>query len=104
MKLVGTGFGGDVDDVSGGEAVLGGEGVGLDLELIDAVDGGNVDDGAPIGGGIPNTIEKEGGSAEEAAAEVEEEMSWSAVSWVPPPETFWPAVEFWTEELRVARP
>ena len=72
MELVGAGLGGDVDDVAGGEAVLGGEGVGLDLELVDAIDGGDVDDGAPVGGGVPDAVEKEGGGAEEAAAEVEE--------------------------------
>ena len=72
MELVGAGLGGDVDDVACGEAVLRGEGVGLDLELVDAVDGGDVDDGAPVGGGVPNAVEEEGGGAKEAAAEVEE--------------------------------
>ena len=38
MKTIGAGFHGDIDDPAGGLAELRGEGRGLDLELLDAVD------------------------------------------------------------------
>src|SRR5882757_371024 len=41
VQSVGAGFGDDVDDGSGGPSHLGGEGVGLDVDLLNGVDGGS---------------------------------------------------------------
>ena len=72
MKLVGSGLGNDVDDISAGPAVLGGEGVGLDLELLNVLDGGHVDDSPPVLRGVPGSVEEVGGGSEVSATEVEE--------------------------------
>ena len=71
MKAVGAGLADDVDDVAAAPSILRGEGVGLDLELLDAFNGGNVDDAAPVLRSVPGSIEKIGRSAEVSSAEVE---------------------------------
>src|SRR6266851_1001892 len=72
VETVGSGFGDDVDDVSAAPAILRGEGVGLDLELLDVFDRGNVDDAAPVLRGVPGSVEQIGRGAEVGTAEVQE--------------------------------
>ena len=72
MKGVGSGLGDDIDDVSGAPSILRGEGVALDLEFLNGIDGGHIIDCAPFGVGIPGAIEQVGRGAEEAASEIQE--------------------------------
>src|SRR6267154_1977991 len=58
VKTVRSRFADDVDDVAAAPAVLSGEGVGLDLELLDAFDRGDVDDATPVLRGVPGSIKE----------------------------------------------
>src|ERR1700722_18904809 len=60
VEAVGSGLCDYVDDVTAAPAVLRGEGIGLDLELLDVFDGRNVDNAAPILRGVPGAVQKIG--------------------------------------------
>src|SRR5579871_4906171 len=72
MEAVGARLGDDVDDVTAAPAILRGESIGLDLELLDVFDGGNIDNAAPVLRGVPGAIEEIGSGAEVCSTEVQE--------------------------------
>ena len=71
MEVVGARLGRDVDHIARTESVLRGKGVGLDLELVHAVDRRDIDHGTPVRGRVPDTVQQKRRRAEEAAAEVQ---------------------------------
>ncbi len=72
VKAVRSGFADDVDDIAAAPTVLSGEGIGLNLEFLNAFDRGHVDDAAPVLRRVPGSVQKKGSRAEVSATEVEE--------------------------------
>src|ERR1700722_6426500 len=61
-----------VDDVAHAPAILRRIGVGLNLELLQFIDGGHVNDAIPIAGAIPVTVEEEDRRAHATSSEIKE--------------------------------
>src|SRR6202035_4482976 len=72
VEPVGTGLGHDVDDIAAAPAILGGKRVGLNLELLHGVHGGNIDHAAPIDTRVIRSVQQVGSGVEESAAEIQE--------------------------------
>src|SRR6267378_5627556 len=72
VEPVGAGFGHDVDDVAAAPAILGSKRVGLNLELLHGVNGGNIDDATPIDTRVIGSVQQVSSGVEESAAEIQE--------------------------------
>ena len=72
MEVAGAGFLDGIDHVSHAPAILRRVGVGLNLELLQFIDRGHVDDAVPIARAIPMAIEEEDRRAHAASSEIEE--------------------------------
>src|ERR1019366_2226089 len=72
MKTAGPGLRHHVIDIAGTPAILCGERVGLDFRFLYGIHRWHVNDSAPIGGGVPVSVQQVGAGSKVAATEIQE--------------------------------